>query len=121
MSTYAAYYNLTEADRAEQARRTSAESTKDNSRRSSFQKVFHSFRPTEQEITPSGIYSPIIKRGSLFSRNSSRQGSVKESVEPRYGSQKYESLHYVKKAEKKAASKDIQMTDSMRDLIRGAA
>ena len=64
---------------------------------SSISCVYLRHRPTEQEITPAGIYYPIVKRGSLFSRNSLRQGSVKMQEEPRYGSQKYESLYYLKK------------------------
>ena len=83
MSTYAAYHNLSVADRNEKSRRTSEQSTSSATsqperRRSSIQKVLDHLRPTEEAITPAGIYSPVIKRGSLFSRKSSKSGPVDE-------------------------------------------
>ena len=78
MSTYAAYYNLSEADKAEQKRRAFcavqlplSSNVQTERRRSSFQKVLDHFRPYEVVLAPDGVYSPIIKKGSPFSRKSS--------------------------------------------------
>jgi hypothetical protein len=77
-STYAGYYNVVEADKAAEASRKSS-STSNNSnnntqsRRSSIKKVLDGFRPTEEKITPTGIYTPIIQNGPLFSRRRSEE------------------------------------------------
>ena len=43
----------------------------------SMQAALDQLKPTEKEIAPSGIYSPIIKRGSLFSGLRSKKGDDK--------------------------------------------
>lgn len=76
-TTYAAYYNLVQADkaaRASESRRASsitnssaAVSNKERkSSQSTLKKVLNQLRATDEEITPSGIYTPIIKQGPLF-------------------------------------------------------
>jgi hypothetical protein len=79
-------YNLTHADKAEKIRHTSQESagsstsnTPNPSRRSSVQKILDHLRPTEEATAPAGIYSPIIKKGSLFSRSKKEHKSEKET------------------------------------------
>jgi hypothetical protein len=139
MSTYAAYYNLNEADKTVKVRRSSSRSVSstesnhaqpeqrkvsastfyaEHSRqypsrppspnssngqreqhKSSFTRFLHSFRPADEVSTPTGVYSPVIKRGSLFSRRSSQE----------------------EKERRVAAGKDIKMSREMRDLVRGAA
>lgn len=79
MSTYAAFYNLHEGKKAQSivdSRRasnmssaSSSSSTKPSkdSRRGSLKSFLKGLKPTEEVQKPAGIYTPIIKRGSLFS------------------------------------------------------
>ncbi|RMD41976.1 hypothetical protein DV735_g3167, partial [Chaetothyriales sp. CBS 134920] len=53
----------------------------DSSRRSSsLSKFIDSFRPIDEAAKPTGIYTPIIKRGSLFSRKQSSEHEKKTEV-----------------------------------------
>lgn len=85
---YAGYYNLSQAGKtsSEQSpRRVSKESTSRAESTSSVQKiksglknVLEQLRPTTEPLTPAGIYSPIIKKGPLFSRQQSTSSSKVE-------------------------------------------
>lgn len=77
MTTYAGYYYLVQADkeaRRAESRSNSAVSTESSvadsqPRRNSaslLKKFLDQLRPIDETITPSGIYSPIIKKGPLF-------------------------------------------------------
>ncbi|KIW33493.1 uncharacterized protein PV07_00339 [Cladophialophora immunda] len=77
---YAGYYNLTQAEKnssATSSRRISQESTSSHSSKtsqkikSSIKNALDQLRPTTETLTPAGIYSPVIKQGSLFSRKHS--------------------------------------------------
>lgn len=70
-TTYAAYYNLVQADRAarlNESRRASSNSETSEVKpgKSGLKKFLNAFKVTEDDITPSGIYTPIIKQGPLF-------------------------------------------------------
>ena len=71
MTTYAAYYLLTTAQREQEqqakindSRRTSADSS---SSKFSIKSALRQLRPTTEKLTPAGIYAPIINNGPLFS------------------------------------------------------
>ncbi|KIV87837.1 hypothetical protein PV11_03357 [Exophiala sideris] len=73
-STYAAYYNIVEAERSSAApsRRISndsVESVSSTKRNSFLKRALAQLCPTEEKLTPSGIYAPIIKKKSLFSKH----------------------------------------------------
>jgi hypothetical protein len=78
-STYAAYWNLVEAEKHSGSTcRASAESERSNTSSSSskgfktsLKRVLEHLKPTEEPLTPADIYSPIIKQGHLFGRKSS--------------------------------------------------
>ena len=73
-TTHAAYYNImtAEADSRADSRRASTvsvkttSSTASNKSRLSLKAALEQLKPTTETITPSGIYTPIVKRGSLF-------------------------------------------------------
>lgn len=70
MSTliYAVDYNNIKSPRAStSSRRTSTSTSDSHGSKFSLKAALEQLKPTEEKITPSGIYSPIIKRGSLFS------------------------------------------------------
>ncbi len=86
---YAGYYNLTQAEKNNiasfaTARRNSRESTTSEASTSSsknknwIKKALDKLRPTEEALTPAGIYSPVIKQGPLFGR---KRSSVSPKVE----------------------------------------
>jgi hypothetical protein len=73
-STYAAYYNIVEAKKhsAARSRRVSKESdaSVSSTQSNSFLKrALDQLRPTEEKLTPNGIYAPMIQKKHLFSRN----------------------------------------------------
>lgn len=88
---YAGYYNLSQAGKTssgESSRRVSKESTASAEATSSAQKiksglkhVLEQLRPTTEPLTPAGIYSPVIKRGRLFSRQQSTSSSKVELIQ----------------------------------------
>lgn len=117
MSTYAAYYNLVQADKAAKLakqRRESAETTSSTSsaepsrRKSSVKKFLDQLRPTEEVITPSGIYAPIIKQGPLFERRESNTGEKSSSSTPS-SSRKSSLFKGRKNYQKMADEKTIEM------------
>ncbi|EXJ78848.1 hypothetical protein A1O1_09250 [Capronia coronata CBS 617.96] len=74
-STYAAYYNLVEAEKSAAAarRRSSNQSTASEasvashkSSKFSLKQALKQLRPTREALTPAGIYGPIIQQGPLF-------------------------------------------------------
>lgn len=69
-TTYAAYSNIMHAHKSSMeasTRRTSASSdSNETKQKSKLRKFLDQLKPTEESITPEGIYSPIIKRGPLF-------------------------------------------------------
>ncbi|EXJ84080.1 hypothetical protein A1O3_04747 [Capronia epimyces CBS 606.96] len=86
-STYAAYYNLLEAEKSAAAsrRRTSDESTSSEASAASHKSIklylkhaLDQLRPTREPLTPAGIYTPIIKQGPLFGskRHNAQQTKV---------------------------------------------
>jgi hypothetical protein len=76
---YTVDYNNIKSPRAStSSRRTSTSSTKNTSNKGFTMKAaLEQLKPTEAQIHPTGIYSDIIKRGSLFSglRRSSKADS----------------------------------------------
>jgi len=71
-ATYTAYYNLVEAEKnqSQSSSRRASEESKDSkaskSSKFSVKNALDQLRPTREVLTPAGIYTPIIKRGSLF-------------------------------------------------------
>ncbi|KAJ9613542.1 hypothetical protein H2200_003484 [Cladophialophora chaetospira] len=88
---YAGYYNLSQAEKSTQSsRRVSQESASSDKSTSSstsqkiksgFKKFLEELRPTTEVLTPAGLYSPIIKRGDLFTRKQSTASSSSSNVE----------------------------------------
>lgn len=105
MSTYAAYYNLTEADKAAQLqkqRRVSAESkdsvnsttssvAEPTRRKSSVQKILSALRPTEEVLTPSAIYAPGVKASHKTTQKNGKKSAstfyAERSAANTYGNQ----------------------------------
>jgi hypothetical protein len=85
MSTlaYIVDYNNIKSPRASADSRRASASTiesKDNGEKFTLKGALQQLKPTEEQIIPSGIYTPIIKRGSLFSfRRGSKPSSRKHS------------------------------------------
>ncbi|RMZ89398.1 hypothetical protein DV736_g3390, partial [Chaetothyriales sp. CBS 134916] len=105
-ATYTSYYAISEGNKqAKRASHRSATSpaTQNQGRRSSLTKFFNSLRSVDGATAPTGIYTPIIKKGPLFSRRRSAE-EQKARDERRLGE-----------------GKDIDMTAEMRDMIRAAA
>ncbi|KIW59874.1 hypothetical protein PV05_00139 [Exophiala xenobiotica] len=71
-ATYLSYFNIVEAEKHSaktSSRRESNESDDSCSsikRKSYLKRVLEQLRPTQEPLTPAGIYSPIIKQGPLF-------------------------------------------------------
>ncbi|KAH0848537.1 hypothetical protein FOPE_02709 [Fonsecaea pedrosoi] len=74
---YAGYYNLTQAEKnssATSSRRVSQESNASKSSKTSqrikstIKNALDQLRPTTETLTPAGIYSPVIQKGTLFGR-----------------------------------------------------
>ncbi|KAL6248278.1 hypothetical protein RBB50_004533 [Rhinocladiella similis] len=72
-STYLGYFNIVEAEKNKStkpsSRRDSNESdasTSSSKSKSFFKRALNQLRPTQEPLTPAGIYSPIIKQGPRF-------------------------------------------------------
>ena len=63
---------------------TKAVNNTTNSNKFTMKSALNQLKPTEEQIHPSGIYTPIIKRGSLFSglRRSSKSNTSTPSSSP---------------------------------------
>lgn len=76
MSTLAYLVNYDKSPRASTDSRRTSTSTSGNDKKFTMKAALEQLKPTEEQITPSGIYAPIIKRGSLFNfRRSSKSSS----------------------------------------------
>ncbi|KIW20975.1 hypothetical protein PV08_01554 [Exophiala spinifera] len=72
-STYLGYFNIVEAEKNMSAKPSyrrdsngSDVSASSNKSKSFFKRALSQLRPTQEPLTPAGIYSPAIKQGSLF-------------------------------------------------------
>ena len=95
---YAGYYNLKTASQASSPASSAANSRRPSEkesvtsaenaaaeyqpetqrRRSSIKRALDMLRPTEEPLTPEGVYAPIIKRGPLFHKKEKKEKKKEE-------------------------------------------